>query len=96
MVNIPARSTVIVYCLGEVKQPGALQFDSDDRISVLSAIAKAGGLTDRASSTIRVKRRGSDGKDKELVVDFKRVVSGKDPDLVLKPDDVVVVKESFF
>jgi len=96
VVNIPARSSVILYCLGEVKQPGALSFDSDDRLSLLTVIAKAGGLTDRASSTIRIKRRGAEGKDAETVVDFKRVLSGKDPDPILKPDDVVVVKESFF
>ncbi len=95
VVNIPARSNVIIYCLGEVKQPGALSFDSDDRLSLLSVIAKAGGLTDRASSTIRIKQRSAEGKDVEVVVDFKRVLSGKDPDPILKPDDIVVVKESF-
>src|SRR5262249_55327889 len=45
-VNIPARQMVRVFCLGEVKQPGALEFDSEDRMSLLSVIAKAGGLTD--------------------------------------------------
>ena len=96
VVNIPARSVVKVFCLGEVRQPGALEFESDDRISLLSVVAKAGGLTDRASRTIRIKRRGSDGKDVETVVDFKRVISGKDPDPTLKPGDVIIVKESFF
>lgn len=97
VINIPARSMVKVFALGEVKNPGALEFDSDDRISLLSAIAKAGGFTDRAAKgSIRVKRRGPDGKDKEIVVDYKRIVSGKDPDPDLRPDDVVIVKESFF
>jgi len=96
VVNVPPRTPVKIFCLGEVKTPGALEFDSDDRISLLSAIAKAGGLTDRASNSIRIKRKGSDGKDSETVVNFKRIVSGKDPDPVLSPDDVVVVKESFF
>lgn len=96
VVNIQSRRTIRVFCLGEVKEAGALEFDGDDRISLLSAIAKAGGLTDRASNKIRVKRRGADGKDKQMVVDFRRVVAGKDPDLTLKADDVVIVKESFF
>ncbi|HVE66466.1 MAG TPA: polysaccharide biosynthesis/export family protein [Thermoanaerobaculia bacterium] len=96
IVNVQAKRQVKVFCLGEVKSPGSLEFDGDDRISLLSAIAKAGGLTDRASSKIRVKRRGSDGKDKEIVADFKRIVSGKDSDLTLQPDDVVIVRESFF
>lgn len=96
IVNVAPKSTVTVFCLGEVKQPGAVEFDADDRISLLSVIAKAGGLSDRASSTIRIKRRGADGKDDEIQVNFKRVVKGKDPDPVLKADDVIIVKESFF
>jgi polysaccharide export outer membrane protein len=97
VVNIPSRSTVKVFCLGEVKTPGALEFDADDRISLLSVIAKAGGFTDRAAKgSIRIKHRGPDGKDKETVVNYGRIVSGKDADPDLKPDDVVIVKESFF
>lgn len=96
LVNVPPRRTVKVFCLGEVKSPGALEFDGEDRISVLSAIAKAGGLTEKASSKIRIKRRTVDGKDSEIVVNFNRLVSGKDRDPILKPDDVIIVKESFF
>ena len=59
-------------------------------------IAKAGGLTDRAAKTIRIKHRGVDGKDIEQAVDFKRIVSGRDPDPPIEPNDVIVVKESFF
>ena len=96
VVNIPAKSMVKVYCLGEVRQPGALEFDSDDRITLLSVIAKAGGLTDRASKTILIKRKGADGKDTETKVNYKAVIGGKQPDPQLKADDVVVVSESFF
>lgn len=96
VINVVPRTTITVFCLGEVKAPGALQFDSDDRISLLSVIARAGGLSDRASSTIRIKRRGADGKDVETVADFKRIVAGKDPDIPIEANDVVVIKESFF
>jgi polysaccharide export outer membrane protein len=96
IVNIPGKTTVTVYCIGEVKSPGALTFDSGDRITLLSAMAKAGGLSDRASSAVRIKRKGPDGKESEIRVDYKRVLSGKEPDPTLLPDDVVVVKESFF
>lgn len=96
IVNIPARSTIKVFCLGEVKNPGALEFDSDDRVSLLSVIAKAGGLTDRASNTILIKRKGPDGRDTEMRLNYKTIISGKEPDPALKADDVVVVAESFF
>jgi polysaccharide export outer membrane protein len=96
VINIPPRTSVSVFCLGEVKSPGSLQFDSDDRLTLLSVVAKAGGLTDRASKSIRIKRRGPDGKDVERVVDFKKVLSGAEPDPAIEPNDVIVVKESFF
>ena len=96
VVNVPPRSIIKVFCMGEVKNPGALEFDADDRISLLSVIAKAGGLSDRASKTIRIKRRGPDGKDVETVVNYNAVVRGKVPDPQLKADDVVIVAESFF
>jgi len=96
VVNIPPRTIVKVFCLGEVRNPGALEFDADDRITLLSVIAKAGGLTDRASKGILIKRRGPDGKDIEMHVNYKAVIAGKDVDPTLKADDVVVVSESFF
>ena len=96
VINVVPRSQITVFCLGEVKAPGALQFDSEDRLTLLSVIAKAGGFTDRASKSIRIKRRGPDGKDVEKSADFGRILAGKDPDLAIQPNDVVVVKESFF
>jgi polysaccharide biosynthesis/export protein len=96
VVNVAPRRTVRVFCIGELKSPGALELNSDDRITLLSVIAKAGGPTDRASSKVRIKRRGPDGKDIEIVVDYKRILSGMDRDPILEPNDVVVVKESFF
>ena len=60
-------------------------------------IARAGGFTDRASkSKIRVKRRAADGKETELVYDYKRIVDGKERDPEILADDVIIVKEYFF
>lgn len=95
VINIPAVVEITIFCLGEVKSPGALAFKSSERITVLTAIARAGGLTERAASKVRIKRRDADGKEVELVADYKRIVSGKDHDLELQPGDIVVVKESF-
>jgi polysaccharide export outer membrane protein len=95
VINVPARSTVKIFCLGEVKQPGALEFDGNDTLTLLSAIAKAGGLTDRASKTIHIQRRGKDGRETDIVAHYGRIVSGRDRNPTLLPEDVVIVKESF-
>lgn len=95
VVNVPAKTTVTVFCMGEVKSPGALEFDADDRMTLLTVIAKAGGLTDRASKNIKIKRRGADGKDAETSVNYNRVVKGRSADPLVQPDDVIIVNMSF-
>jgi polysaccharide export outer membrane protein len=96
IVNVPARQAVRILCLGEFKNPGAFDFDADQRVTLLAAIARAGGLTDRASRTIRIRRRQADGRETQIDVNYGRVLTGKAPDPVLQSDDIVVVKESFF
>ncbi|HWM94536.1 MAG TPA: polysaccharide biosynthesis/export family protein [Thermoanaerobaculia bacterium] len=96
LINVPATLEVTIYFLGEVSQPGALTFKSTERMTVLTAVARAGGLTDRAARRILVRREDVSGKAQEIEVDYKRVVAGKDPDIQLRAGDVVVVKESFF
>jgi polysaccharide export outer membrane protein len=95
LINVSPVVEVTVYCLGEVGQPGALTFKSTERISVLSVIARAGGLTDRAASKILVRRAQSAGGP-EIAIDYKRLLAGKEQDVLLAEGDVVVVKESFF
>mgnify|MGYP000361040249 CR=1 FL=1 len=96
LINVPARVEVTVFCLGQVRNPGAVSFQSTQRITVLSAIARAGGLTDRASKKLTIKRRDRSGKDVELQADYRRILAGKEPDVELQAGDIIVVKESFF
>lgn len=96
VINIPGRVEVTVHCLGQVARPGALTFTSTQRISLLTAIAQAGGVTNRASRTVQIQRRERSGQDVILEVDYRRILSGRDPDPELRDGDVIVVRESFF
>jgi polysaccharide export outer membrane protein len=96
LIQVPGTVEVTVYCLGEVAKPGALPFKSNERITILTAIAHAGGLTDRASNRIVIRRAAGGGGPAEITVDFKKVLAGKEPDVELRHGDVIVVKESFF
>lgn len=96
LINVPARIEISVYCLGEVRQPGAIAFRSTDRVTLLAVLARAGGFTDRASKKVLVKRRTGDSLGIELEVDYRKVLAGKVPDPPLGEGDVVVVRESFF
>lgn len=95
LINVPGTVEVKVYCLGEIRQPGDVAFKSSERITLLTVIARAGGLTDRAASKIVIKRT-TGGKTSEIPADYKRILAGKESDVELQPGDVVVVKESFF
>ncbi len=96
LINIPATVDITVFCLGAVKSPGALTFRSTERVTLLAAIARARGLTDRASSSIVIRRTSRDGQEQEVAAHYKRIVDGREPDPALEANDVVVVKESFF
>lgn len=95
LINVPPAVSVTIFLVGEVRSPGAVEFKSNERITMLTALARAGGLTDRAARKVTI-RRQSGGRPEEIEVDAKRILSGKDPDVALEDGDVVVVKESFF
>ncbi len=95
LINVPVAVEVVVYCMGEVQEPGSVSFKSSERISLLTAIARTGGLTDRAGKKVIIKRN-LHGIASELTADYKRILAGKDPDIELQQGDVVYVKESFF
>ncbi len=96
LINVPARVQISIYCLGQVGSPGAQTFQSTDRVTLLAVLSRAGGLTDRASKKILIRHRQGDSLTGETVVDYKRLLAGKEPDPVLHAGDVVIVKESFF
>jgi polysaccharide export outer membrane protein len=74
------------YIAGEVRSPAAYRLDAG--MTVMQAIARAGGITERGSaSRVQIRRRGPKG-------DYI-VVSGK-PAEKIQPDDVITVKERIF
>ncbi|MEZ5312651.1 MAG: polysaccharide biosynthesis/export family protein [Thermoanaerobaculia bacterium] len=94
LINVPATVEITVFCLGEVLSPGALKFKSTERITVLSVIARAGGLSDRASKKMSIKRRKGESLNEEVEVDYRKILAGKEPDVTLSDGDVLVIKES--
>lgn len=78
--------------MGEVNRPGA--YPLNGKMSVLEAIAAAGGLRDFAKTKkMYILRRTSDGSTTRVKVDYKGLVEGKvdDPAMTLQPRDTVVV-----
>jgi len=76
----------LFYVTGEVKKPDSYKYQ--DKLTVMKAIAMAGGFTDTASKgSVRIVRKIDNKED---------IISDVEMDQLVKPEDVVVVPESFF
>jgi polysaccharide export outer membrane protein len=86
----------IVYVVGAVGRPGGFTMKTNEKISVLQAIALSEGLTRTASKSgariIRANERN--GARTETPVDLGKVLSGRSPDPMLGPRDILFVPDS--
>ncbi len=98
VINIPVDKIILVFVFGEVRNPGALQVKTSKGITLLQAIAQAGGTTEGASrSGITIKRKDrKTGQEIKTKVNLKDVIKGRKPDIELNEGDVVFVPESIF
>lgn len=96
LINVPPAEKITLHFLGAAAKAGTLTFQSTDRVTLLIAIAQAGGLSETASKKIRIRRLLPTGERHELVVDYRRILNGDDPDPDLQDGDLIIVKESFF
>lgn len=97
VIYAPIEETITVYVNGAVKNPGGYEFRHGDQITVLRAITKAGGTTERASEKhVQILRAASVGGQSAIPVDLRKIRAGKILDPVLQPEDVVDVPEAFF
>lgn len=84
-----------IVVLGQVKKPGRYPYIKD--MTVLEAIALAGGLTDTAASnSTRVIREKGDKKETIPVNVASLLRGGSKKDVILEAEDKVIVPESFF
>jgi polysaccharide export outer membrane protein len=98
VINIPIDQIINVFVFGAVRNPGALQVKMSKKITLLQAIAQAGGTAEGASkSGIVIKRKDNKtGKETKIEVNLKDIIKGKKRDIELQEGDVVYVPESVF
>jgi polysaccharide biosynthesis/export protein len=93
VINIPIEQMLTVYVYGEVRNPGAISFKQSKKITLLQAIAQAGGTTEWAATTrvLIKKKEKATNKEMQLTVNLKTLISGKTPDVFLDEGDIVIV-----
>lgn len=95
-IHVPPAGEVVIHLLGEIEKSGSLVFPANRRVTLLTAIAGAGGLLETAARKIRIKRHAATGELEEVVVDYRKILNGSEPDVELEDGDLIIVKESFF
>jgi polysaccharide export outer membrane protein len=102
LVNPQVTLTVVEYAkrrftvLGQVQKPGSYELPGDESVTLLQAIAMAGGFTRLAVQGKVTVTRTAGGK-KALVVDVKS--NANDPttkQFDIQPDDTIIVAERVF
>jgi polysaccharide biosynthesis/export protein len=85
----------IVYVLGDVGHPGGYVMQDDSTLTVLQAVALAGGATKTAAeSHVRLIRRSGTGYT-EIAVPLKQIQQGSTADIALQHDDVLWIPFSY-
>ena len=90
VINVPkrVRSSDTYFLMGEVRSPGPYPMPKDGTtMTVFKAISTAWGFTDKASKR-RIKIRRGVG---DQAMEFK-----VDADTPIRPQDIIIVPESFF
>ncbi len=89
-VSVEEIHSYRVFVLGEVAN--SMMIESVAPLTLLQALAMAGGLSDYASGNVIILRRGDDGKQERIRVDVEKILKGRAPadDVPLRAGDVVV------
>lgn len=89
-VTVTAANSWRVYVLGEVNKPGPVQLFP--HMTVLQALASAGGLTQFAKEKKIYILRKKGGAEERLKFNYKRAARGLPVDnIILKPEDTIFV-----
>jgi len=81
----------IVYMLGDLNRPGGYVMSENGKITLLQALAMAGGPTRTAAeNSARLLRTTPTGYEEKSVL-LKDIMKGKKPDFELQPHDIVYV-----
>jgi polysaccharide export outer membrane protein len=84
-----------VSVFGQVRTPGTFPFT--ENMSVVEAITRAGGFTGMAKkNAVRVTRMAGSKETERIIVAVEDIGTGRAPNFLLRPGDVIFVPERMF
>lgn len=86
-----------VFVLGEVQNPGPYPIPAGPRLTALQAVTAAGGFTAVAAPHRTLLLRYTERRSVDRVINLKDVTRGhSDRDVIIEPNDILYVPQSFF
>ena len=94
VINVPRAA--VVYAVGGVNKPGGFALNDKEAVSVLQLVALAGGVGPTAATKDAKIIRPVPGSTRvEMDINLKDVLDGKIKDVMLQPDDILFVPDSY-
>jgi polysaccharide export outer membrane protein len=84
----------IVYVMGDVNRPGGFVMQDNGHISLLQALAQAGGATNNAAPNGALLLRKSGDAYVSRKVEVGKITHGQGEDMQLRPNDILYIPNS--
>lgn len=97
VIRVPFPDAGNVYIDGEVNRPGVYVLPTTGRLTLMRAVAAAGGLSGIAiPERVDLVRMVGDDAQAMVMLDLRAINEGTQPDVYLKPDDRINVGTNFW
>ncbi len=96
VIRVPAPTAGFVYIMGEINRPGAYSIPGENDLTLKQLIASAGNLSQLAvPKRVDLVRRVGDNMESVVRLDVDAIFEGSQPDIFLKPNDLINVGTNF-
>lgn len=92
--SIAVSKSGVIYVLGDVGKPGGFRLDRQGSLSVVQAIALAGGSLPSAGIRKAQLIHIADGKREQNPIDLKEVLASRQPDPQMRAGDILYIPSS--
>jgi len=95
IISVPGQTAGFVYVMGAINRPGAFTVPGERELTLMRLIASAGGLSTTAwPNRVDLIRQINDTEQAIVRIDVRAMFNGTEPDIYLKPNDMINVGTS--
>lgn len=96
-IRLPQAAEGQIYMAGQIVRPGTYNLPFNGKLTLYRAIVAAGGFGQIAdASRVDLTRRVGPNREATIMLDARAIANKTQPDIVLKPDDIINVGTNFW